>query len=68
MYQLIWGIHLKVRSVTPCTQSKDLVKVKLVQEDLNEDEIIKSSLGSYQNFKNVAHLKTDFIPGELLYN
>ena len=31
MYQLVGWIQLKVRSVTPSTQWKDLVKVKLVQ-------------------------------------
>ena len=51
MYQLVGWIQLKVRSVTPSTQLKDPVKVKLVQEDLKENEIIKSALGSYQKFK-----------------
>ena len=37
---------------------KNPVKVKLAQKDSNENEIIKSLLGSYQNFKKVAHLKT----------
>ena len=47
----------------------DPVEVELAQEDLNENQIIKSFLGSCQKFKKKLPIsKPDDMPGELLYN